>query len=315
VRLVRAISVRLLFGVLSLLFISFVTFVAGQYAGDPAVIIAGDKATPEAIERLRHNMGLDKPWPIRYGRFVSDIAHGDFGTSYYGTKEPVRDILARDMPMTAQMALCAILVASTLGVLFGVVAAVYENRFGDRAVLFFSTLGVTLPNFVLGPILVLIFAVWLNRLPITWDVHRVAPDYMYLILPVSMLALRPTALLTRVTRASMIETLQQEFIRLATAKGVPPLRLIFRHALRNAILPVVTTIGTSFGFLLTGAFAVERLFALPGIGKETIDAIQQSNHPVVQACILVTGALFILVNLGVDLLLPILDPRIRESQV
>lgn len=320
-RLARAILLRLAIGALSLIFISFVTFVANLASpSDPALMRAGEKASLESIQRLRHEMGLDRPWPVRYLEFLENATHLDFGKSYYGTQEPVGDIIKRELPMTARTAFSAILIASIIGVLMGTAAAVYQNKITDRTILLISTLGVTIPTFVLAPILVYIYCSQLNQLPQTWEpliAKRAAlgPDWLYLLLPVGVLAARPAALLTRLTRASMIDTLQQEFIRTAIAKGVPPLRLVFRHALRNAILPVITAIGTSFGFLLTGSFVVERFFTLPGIGGETIDAIQRGDLPVVQACILVTGALFIAVNLIVDLLLPILDPRIREAQI
>ncbi|MBI3721290.1 MAG: ABC transporter permease, partial [Fimbriimonas ginsengisoli] len=311
-RLAKALFLRLLFVLLSLLFISFVTFVATEAAPvDAALVLAGEKASPETIARIRHNLGLDQPWPARYVRYVGHAARGDFGTSYYGIKEPVSDILARNLPMTIRLATSAILLASIIGILLGTLAGLYHNRFADRSVLIFSTLGVTLPNFVLGPLFVYIFSLQLNRLPQTWSYDRPLPDWMYLIMPVALLAMRPTALLTRLTRASMIDTLQQEFIRTATAKGVPRGRLVFRHALRNAILPSITAIGTSCGYLLTGSFVVERFFILPGIGRETIEAIQQGNLPVIQACVFVTGAMFIGINLLVDLILPMLDPRIR----
>ncbi len=304
----------MLFGILSLLFISLVTFVADEIApGDAALVLAGEKASPETLQRMRQEMGLNDPWPQRYGRFLSSAARFDFGRSYYGIKEPVSDIVKRNLPMTLRLAFSAILLASVVGIVAGTLAALRENRGLDRAVLVFSTLGVTLPTFVLAPILVYVFALKLDYLPQTWSTHRVAPDLFYLILPVIVLAARPTALLTRLTRASMIETLRQEYIRTAIAKGVPPLRLTLRHALRNAILPVITVIGTSFGFLLTGSFIVERFFVLPGLGRETIEAIQQGNTPVIQACILLTGSLFILVNLLVDIAIPLLDPRAREA--
>jgi ABC-type dipeptide/oligopeptide/nickel transport system permease component len=243
------------------------------------------------------------------------MARGDFGRSYYGTKEPVADVLKRSIPITSLIAFCAIVLASFVGILLGTIAAVFQNRIPDRSLLTLSTLGVTLPNFVLAPILQYIFAIRLNQLPLTWETELRAPIYFYLLLPVTILAARPAALLTRLTRASMIETMGQEFIRTAVAKGVPSGRLIVRHALRNAILPVITAIGTSFGFLLTGSFVIERAFAIPGIGSATIEAIQKGDMPVIQACVLVTGAMFIFLNLLVDLALPILDPRIRESQV
>jgi peptide/nickel transport system permease protein len=316
VRLVKAISVRLLFGLVSLLFISFVTFLADEVApGDAATALAGEKATLAQVERMRRDLGLDRPWPVRYVEFVGDAARGDLGRSYFRTREPVKDILAQKLPVTMKIATFAILLASLIGITLGTFAAVTRDRLPDRSVLTLSTLGVTIPNFVLAPLLALLFAVKLDLLPQTWSTRMVAPEFFYLILPVSILAARPAALLTRLTRASMIDTLQQEFIRTATAKGVPRGRLLIRHALRNAILPVITAIGTSFGFLLTGSFVIERAFTIPGIGSATIEAILQGDMPVVQAGIMVTGTIFIVLNLLVDILLPILDPRIRESQV
>lgn len=315
-KLLKAILLRLLFGGVSLLFISLVTFGANELApGDAALIFAGDKATPEQVIRIRHNLGLDRPWPIRYGEYVLHASQGDFGRSYYGVQEPVSNIVGRTLPMTAKIASLAILLASILGIVLGTLGAIFQRKLADRAVLTMSTLLVTLPNFVIAPILVFVFCQKLDYLPMTWSEPLRAPEWLYLLLPVSILAARPAALLTRLTRQSMIDTLQQEFIRTAVAKGVPRGRLLFHHALRNAILPVITAIGTSFGFLLTGSFVVERFFLLPGLGSTTIEAIQQSNMPVVQACVLVTGAMFILLNLGVDIILPILDPRIRESQI
>jgi peptide/nickel transport system permease protein len=293
-----------------------VTFVANEAApGDPALIRAGEKASVADKARIRHIMGLDRPWFERYVESLKNDLHGDFGTSYYGTQEPVVNILKRDLPMTLRVASLAILLAAGLGILLGTLAAMYQNRFIDRSVLSISTLGVTVPNFVLAPILVYIFALKLNYLPQTWENNLVAPASYYLLMPVLVLAARPMAMLTRLTRASVIDTMQQEFVRMAVAKGVPRFRLMTAHVLRNAILPVITAIGTSFGYLLTGSFVVETFFALPGIGRETIQAIQQKDYPIVQACILITGMMFVVLNMVVDVILPILDPRIREAQV
>lgn len=315
-QLIKALFLRLAFGVVSLLIISFITFFASAMApGDPARYVAGEKATEEQYQRIREQMGLNKPLLQRYGKYIGDIAHGDWGTSYQGIHEPVSDILKRSVPMTAKVAVLAIILASFVGISLGTIAAIRENRFTDRSILTLSTLGVTLPNFVLAPILVYIFAVKLNKLPVGWEVDLRGPEWMYLLLPVIVLSLRPMAMLTRLTRASMVETLRQEFIRTAIAKGVPPFRLYTKYALRNAILPVVTTIGTTFGFLLTGSFVVERFFIMPGIGSKTIEAILSNDVPVIQACVLVTGFMFVVVNTLVDLALPILDPRIREAQV
>lgn len=315
-RLAKAILLRFLFGLLSLLFISFITFVADEIApGDQATVLAGEKAPPEVVQRLREDLGLNRPMLVRYGEFLGKLTRFDFGKSYYGTKEPVLDRIERNLPMTLLLATAAMIVATIIGVTLGTLAAVYENRAADRTVLIFSTLGVTLPNFVLGPLLVLVFCLWIDIFPQNWTTNRVAPDIYYLILPVTVLSMRPMALLTRLTRASMVETMKQEFIRTAIAKGVKPSSLILKHALRNAILPVVTAIGSTFGILLTGSFVVERFFTMPGLGSTAIEAIRGGDTPVVQATVLVAGFLFITINLIVDILLPILDPRIRESQV
>lgn len=314
-QLIKALVLRFAFGLLSLLIISFITFIASSYATDPARYVAGEKATEEQYQRIREQMGLNKPVLVRYGNYVGGIAKGDWGTSYTGVHEPVVDILKRSVPMTAKVALLAITLASFVGISLGTIAAIRENKLADRSILTLSTLGVTLPNFVLAPILVYIFAVKLNKLPVGWEVELRGPEWMYLLLPVIVLSLRPTAMLTRLTRAAMVETLRQEFIRTGIAKGVPPFRLYTKYALRNAILPVITTIGTTFGFLLTGSFVVERFFIMPGIGSRTIEAILSNDIPVIQACVLVTGFMFVVVNTIVDLALPILDPRIREAQI
>lgn len=315
-QLIKALVIRLGFGVISLLIISFVTFVASAMApGDPARYIAGEKATEEQYLRIRAQMGLDEPLMKRYGIYLSELSQGKWGKSYQGVHEPVEDILKRSVPMTAKIALLAITLASILGIIRGTVAALKENTIIDKMVLTTSTLGVTMPNFVLAPLLSYLFAVQLNLLPTTWEAELRGPEWMYLALPVVVLSLRPMALITRLTRASMVETLKMEFMRTATAKGVPPFRWTTKYALRNAILPVVTAIGTTFGFLLTGSFVVEQFFAFPGIGRRTIEAILSNDIPVIQGCVLVTGAMFICINTIIDLLLPILDPRIRESQV
>lgn len=312
----RAIGLRLFYGLLSLIFISFIVFLADELRpGDAATIRGGDKASAEVVEKIRKQMGLDQPAPVRFVSFIGKAAQGDFGESYSGVREPVSKIIARNLPMTLTIASCAIVLAALVGISLGTLAAVRENRLADRAILVFSTLGVTVPNFVLAPLLVWLFALQLDYLPQTWEDPLRGPVSFYLILPVIVLSLRPMTLLTRLTRASMVETLKQEFIRLATAKGVPSARLIFVHGLRNALSPILTALGSSFGYLLTGSFVVERFFTLPGLGREGIEAIQREDMPVIQAVILITGALFITINLIIDILLPFVDPRIRESRI
>jgi len=318
-RILRNVLLRLLYGAASVVFISLVTFLADEIApGDPAMLRMGEKNfTVERYEALKREMGLDRPWPVRYGEYMVNAAQGDFGESHTGTRDEVSDILRKVLPVSMQLALLAILFAAAIGLVLGTVGAVFENRTADRAVLSVSTLGVTIPNFVLAPVLAYFFAIKLGMLPLTWEIESKmeAPKFYYMVLPVLVLAARPMATLTRLTRASMIDTLNQEFIRLAVAKGVPSLRLYFKHGLRNAILPVLTGIGTSFGYLLTGSFIVENAFIVPGIGREAISAIQKGDTPVIMACVIVTGFMFITVNLLVDLVQQVIDPRIRESQV
>ncbi len=305
---------RLAGGLVSLLFLLLVTFIVDELApGDAATYLAGEKASIAQVEQIRRNMGLDKPAPIRFFDYLGRTIKGDLGTSISGAKEPVTQILARALPMTMMVAVPAIILAAFLGILLGTLAAINQGKALDQGILAFSTFGVTLPNFVLAPILVFFFAVRLDQLPISWETPLRGPVWFYLVMPVIVLAARPTATLTRLTRAAMVEVLAQEFIKLATAKGVPQWRLILVHGLKNALLPVITSIGTSFGFLLTGSFIVETIFLMPGMGSTAIDAIQRNDTPILLGCVLVTGALFILVNLAVDLIMPLLDPRIREA--
>ncbi len=318
-RILRNVLLRLLYGAASLVFISLVTFLADELApGDAAMARIGDKNFTQArYEAMKKDMGLDRPWPVRYVEYMGNAAHGDFGQSYWGTRDEVKDILKKVVPVSAQLAFLAVLLAAAIGLTLGTLGSIYENRAADRFALSLSTLGVTVPNFVLAPVLAYFFAIRLGMLPLTWapESQMDGPKIYYLLLPVIVLAARPMAMLTRLTRASMIDTLNQEFIRLAVAKGVPSGRLYFKHGLRNAILPVLTGIGTSFGYLLTGSFIVETAFLIPGMGHEAINAIQKGDTPVIMACVIVTGAMFITVNLLVDLAQQLIDPRIRESQV
>jgi peptide/nickel transport system permease protein len=311
-----ALASRLGGGLLSLLFVAFVTFVAGELApGDAAMALAGEKASPAAVERIRKELGLDQPWPARFARYVGDAVRFEFGRSYFGTKEPVSQILRRAVPFTAKLALMALALAAFVGVALGTLGAVFRDSWVDRIALTLGTLGVTVPNFVLAPLLVYVLVIRADLLPVNYDPQLPVPEFFYLILPTLVLSARPMASLSRLTRASLLEVLRQDFIRLAVAKGLSPWRVNVVHGLRNAVLPVVTSMGSSFGFLLTGSFIVERFFTVPGIGFVGIDAIQKRDTPVIMATVLVTGALFVLVNLLVDVLLPILDPRIREAAV
>ena len=276
----------------------------------------GVAATPLEELRLR-SAGQDADSAVRAEEVKIGRTAIPLGVSLYGTRDPVIEIIKSVLPVSMQLAALAILMSAAIGILLGTTAAIYENRLSDRMALSVSTLGVTIPNFVLAPVLAYIFAIYFDVLPLTWEIESkmVAPKIYYMILPVVVLAARPLATLTRLTRASMIDTLGQEFVRLAVAKGVPPWRLYVGHGLRNAILPVLTGIGTSFGYLVTGSFIVETAFGVPGIGSEAIVAIQRGDTPVIMAAVIVTGSMFILVNLLVDVVQQLIDPRIRESQI
>jgi ABC-type dipeptide/oligopeptide/nickel transport system permease component len=289
-----------------LLLISFLTFIMGFLApGDPIRMILGERSDPQAVAQVRRELGLDQPWYVQYGRFVWNAVRGDFGISLYN-RRPVGDIIRESFPATAILAVLAILLATTVGIPTGVVAAVWHNRLPDRLSMVGVVLGISVPNFVLATMLILLVSVRLGWLPVAGGG---APEY--LVLPVLVLAARPAASIARFTRASMLEVLQQDYIRTARAKGVPEHQIILRHALPNALLPVVTVIGNAFGYLLTGSFIVETVFAVPGVGYRSIEAILRRDYPVIQATTLLFAFLFIAVNLIVDILYTRLDPRVR----
>jgi ABC-type dipeptide/oligopeptide/nickel transport system permease component len=304
--MVRYVLSRLLQAIPTLLLISFLTFIMGYLApGDPIRMILGERSDPQAVAQVRRELGLDQPWYVQYGRFVWNAVRGDFGISLYN-RRPVGDIIRESFPATATLAVLAILLAITVGIPAGVVAAVWHNRLPDRLSMAGVVLGISVPNFVLATLIILLVSVRLGWLPVAgWG----APEYV--VLPVLVLAARPSASIARFTRTSMLEVLQQDYIRTARAKGVPEPFVILKHALPNALLPVVTVIGNAFGYLLTGSFIVETVFAVPGVGYKSIEAILRRDYPVIQATTLLFAFLFIVVNLLVDILYTRLDPRVR----
>mgnify|MGYP001026932897 CR=1 FL=1 len=304
--MVRYALSRLLQAIPTLLLISFLTFIMGYLApGDPIRMILGERSDPQAVAQVRRELGLDQPWYVQYGRFVWNAVRGDFGISLYN-RRPVGDIIRESFPATVTLAVLAILLAITVGIPAGVVAAVWHHRLPDRLSMAGVVLGICVPNFVLATLLILLVSVRLGWLPVAgWG----APEYV--VLPVLVLAARPSASIARFTRTSMLEVLQQDYIRTARAKGVPESFVILKHALPNALLPVVTVIGNAFGYLLTGSFIVETVFAVPGVGYKSIEAILRRDYPVIQATTLLFAFLFIVVNLLVDILYTRLDPRVR----
>lgn len=295
---------------------TIVFFIAALAPGDPAEIAAGGKPLdPAALARLHHEFGLDRPLGVRYVSYLWDALHGDLGKSFYD-REPVTHFFARALPNTAILAVTAIVLALSVGVAVGLLAALRPNTILDRALMASILTGVTLPNFVLAPILILIFALKLGWLPVAgWSdplTGEIQPEYV--ILPAVVLAARPAALIARLTRSSLLETLRQDYIRTARAKGLSPGRILFRHALKNAFLPVLTAAGVSFGYLLSGSFVVETIFTVPGVGYESIHSLSTRDYSLIQGTTLLLAVIFVTVNLLVDVLYALLDPRVKLSE-
>ncbi len=302
---------RLLYAIPTLIAISLLVFVVARLApSGPVEVIAGDKASPARIAEIKALYGLDKPVPVQYLDYVSGIVlHGDFGKSFQNGGEPITALIKRGFPVTAQLALQALLFALLLGLPTGVLAALYHNSWFDRLSMTIVVALVSVPSIVLGPLLVYLIAVRFGWLPTDgWETPAST------ILPMITLGARSAALLARFMRASLLETLRQDYLRTAIAKGLSKKQAVWRHALKNALLPVLTSIGTNFGVLLSGSFVVETIFRVPGIGFESINSILKRDYPVMQGMALLVAAIFILVNLGVDILYGVVDPRVKSQE-
>ncbi|MGH7415342.1 MAG: ABC transporter permease [Candidatus Rokuibacteriota bacterium] len=281
--------------------------------GDPAVIIAGDYATTDDIARIRTRLGLDQPFHVQVGLWLSRIVRGDLGTSIFSGL-PVSTLIGQRAATTIWLTLFAMLISVGVGVPIGVLAAWRKGSWLDRAVMVFAVSGFSMPTFWLGFILVYVFAITAGWLPVQ-GYHPIAagvwPFLSHLILPALTLSVVYMALIARMTRASMLGVLDEDYIRTAFAKGLAPRSVLIRHALKNASLPVVTIIGIGFALLIGGAVVTESVFALPGLGRLTVDAIVRRDYPVIQGVLLVVSGVYVLINLVVDVLYVILDPRIR----
>lgn len=291
-----------------LLGVSIVVFLMLRLVpGDPARVIAGQEASREDVETVRKSFGLDQPLPVQYGRFLVRALTGDFGTSYR-TQRPVLEEISSRYGYTLALGFSAISIAVLLGVLFGVVAAVWKHTWIDNTVLLVSLLGVSAPNFFLGLLFMLFFSVYLGAFPLAG-----ADTISHLVLPALTLGLPSAAVIARITRSSLIEVLGNDYVRTARAKGVPEVSVVGHHALRNTLIPVVTVIGLQMGYLLGGAVVVETVFAWPGIGRLTVQAIAARDFPVVQATVLILAVTFVIVNLLTDIAYGLLDPRISAE--
>lgn len=293
--------------------------------GDPAAVLLGQDATPEAINNLRQTLGLNDPWYIRLWDYFASLLQGDMGRSIF-QNQPVSEIILGRLGATIELAVVALILATLIGLTLGVLAAIRQGSWVDTVTMLFAQLGVSMPVYWLGLLLMLLFAVQLGWLPaigrgvplpeaflaaltgrpqVLWD------SIGHIALPALALAANSAAIISRLVRASMLEVLREDFVRTAYAKGLRKGRVVIRHALRNALLPVLSVIGLRFGALLGGAVLTESIFAWPGLGQLTIAAISQRDLPLIQGIVLTFAIVFALVNLVVDLLYAAVDPRIR----
>jgi peptide/nickel transport system permease protein len=281
--------------------------------GDPAQVLAGDTATPEQIDKIRTSLGLDQPPYLRFASWLWHMVQGDLGASIF-SGEPVTHMIGQRLQPTFSLLLIAVVISIGVGVPFGVAAAARRGGFFDRALTTFTTLGFSLPAFIAGYGLAFLFATTLKWLPVQGFVpieQGIDAWLRNLILPAVTLSLVYAAIIGRVTRASMLEVLSEDYIRTARAKGVAPWRILFRHALQNAAVPVLTIIGIGIATLIGSAVITENVFAIPGIGRLTVDAILHRDYPIIQGVVLLLSAAYVLVNVAVDLCYTLLDPRIR----
>jgi peptide/nickel transport system permease protein len=276
--------------------------------GDPVDVMLGESARPADRQALRTALGLDQSLPKQMLDYFSALSRLDLGESLHA-KTPVSQLLAERMPATLQLAVAALFCALVIALPLGVLAALKRGRSWDWAAMGFSLLGVSIPNFWLGPVLILIFSLWLGWTPVSGR-----ESWTSLILPAITLGTAFAAVLARMIRSSLLEVLGEDFIRTARAKGAGGLGLLWRHALRNAWLPVVTLIGLQLGALLGGAVVTEIVFDWPGIGSLMIESIQKRDYPVVQGCVLIVSLSYVLVNALTDLVYGLLDPRIRQTR-
>jgi len=273
--------------------------------GDPVEVMLGEAAQPADREALRHALGLDQTLLTQLLHYFNGLLHLDFGISLQ-SKRPITELLWERIPATAELAGAALLVAMMIALPLGVIAAVRKDSPWDYGAMSVSMLGVSIPNFWLGPILILVFSVWLGWLPVS---GREQPDSI--VLPAITLGTALAAVLSRMVRSALLEVLHEDYIRTARAKGLPESAVIWRHGLRNALLPVVTVLGLQLGVLLGGAVITEMVFSWPGLGELTISSIQRRDYPVVQACVLLISTSYVVVNTLTDLVYGWLDPRVR----
>ncbi len=304
--MLRSLASRLLYTLPVLwLVVSAVFLLIHLVPGDPVQQMLGESAAPADLAAMRHAYGLDLPLGQQYLRYWGGVLHGDLGRSLR-LNQPVAQLVAVRYPYTLKLTLAALLIAVLLAVPAGVHSARRRNRWDDRLLSFVSLLGLSVPGFALGPILILIFSIKIGWLPVSGS-----GTWLHLILPAVTMGSALAAILTRMVRTSMLEELSQDYIRTARAKGLSESAVVYRHALRNALIPVITVLGLQFGALLAGAVVTETIFSWPGVGRLAIQAIANRDYFLVQGCVLAIGLTYVLVNLLTDVLYAAINPRIR----
>jgi len=276
--------------------------------GDPVEIMLGESARAADREALRHALGLDRPWWSQLSAYLAGLLQGDLGESLH-YRQPITEILLQRLPATIELALASLLVAVALALPLGTLAAMRKGSLWDHLAMGFSLAGVSIPNFWMGPLLILVFSLWLGWFPVS---GREGPAS--LVLPALTLGTALAAILARMVRSALLEVLGEDYIRTARAKGLADVQVVTRHAFRNAALPVITVLGLQLGTLLGGAVITETVFSWPGVGLLTLEAIQQRDYPLVQACVLLISFAYVAVNTATDLVYAWVDPRIRLGE-
>jgi ABC-type dipeptide/oligopeptide/nickel transport system permease component len=304
--LLRYIGQRVLYAIPALwLIVTMVFMLAHLVPGDPVAQMLGEGARVEDLQQLRHALGLDLPLLTQYGRYIAGVLHGNLGESFR-FQQPVLQVVASHYPATLELAIVALLICAAIAIPAGVLAAHRRGERTDHAVGVLTLFGLSIPNFALGPMLILVFSVMLGWLPVSGR-----GGILHLVLPAFTLGAALAAILTRMVRTSVIEELSADYIRTARAKGLAESAVLFRHAFRNALIPILTILGLQFGTLLAGTIVTESIFAWPGIGRLAVQAIGARDYPLLQGCILLIAVSYVIVNLLTDFVYAVVDPRVR----
>lgn len=304
--MIRYLSLRILLAIPALwLIVTMVFMLVHIVPGDPVQQMLGEGARAQDLQQLRHTLGLDLPIPVQYEHYVVGVLHGNFGESFR-FQQPVARVVLEHFPATLELAFVALLVCLAISIPAGIRAAHRRGTSADHAVGLFTLLGLSVPNFALGPVLILVFSVLLGWLPVAGR-----GGLGHLVLPAITLGAALAAILTRMVRTSVIEELSSDYVRTARAKGLSETAVLFRHAFRNALIPILTVVGLQFGTLLAGTIVTETIFSWPGIGRLTVQAIEARDYPLLQGCFLLIAFSYVAVNLLTDVIYVFVDPRVK----